>query len=151
MPIVIGTILVINIFQLALILWHATQNNHTKDLRDMTEIAYKKYVPDEKNWVKIDEVTGKISKYKEVVDQRRDVTNYMNIAMLGLPTEVRLQELEYNEAVVSMEFEADSVLSFTKIVSNYLKESAVERIELRSASLNTSDNTFTIKSGVIFR
>jgi hypothetical protein len=134
-----------------MIIWHSAQNNHITDLRNRLNISYQKFKPDEKSWTEIEKVTGKIDKYQEVASSRVDVASYTGIILADLPSEVLLQSITYKDRTISIEFKAQSVLSFTKLISKYLKEDTVETIELRSASLDTSNNIFTIEAGVIFK
>jgi AAA15 family ATPase/GTPase len=108
-------------------------------------------MPEEKSWNEIESIMGKINKYEEVKSGEKDVAGYMDTMLIGLPPEVNLTSLSYKENKVSIEFEAASVLSFTKIVSNYLENPSVEKIDLKSATLETSGNIFTIESEVTFR
>lgn len=146
-----GTIIVLNVAQIVLIVWHTAQNNHLTNLKNRLTIAHQKYKPYEEDWEKISNVIGKISKYKQVSEQSNNVTDYMNVFISKIPQDIQLEELSYSNKQVLIKFESPSVLAFTRVVNNFFGENLVQRIELKAASLNASKETFSIEAGVVFK
>lgn len=117
-----------------------TIQNHKTEIQNNNSIS-----------LEIEDVIKKTKRLKTLEQERVEInTKFKDIYRL-FPTGTTLVNSTLEKDFVDMTVQTNDVLGVSILMSNYFDENITERIVLKSAQLNTNDNTFTTKMEVHFK
>ncbi len=97
------------------------------------------------------ETVSKITSYKDTLEKRLPLSAKTSFVLSKITPDTQVQQFSINKSSFEVMIKSNGAYSVTKLISSYLKDKSLTEIRLKSASIDSNNDMFSVDMEGVFR